>query len=131
MTPRALENHLANFTLFFLAIYGPLETWASWADGLSNPFYLVDFIGMVLLLWGAVYSRRSRPHSAPGLMAAGWGWIGANFWRATFGRVEELRAGGQLDYGSVEMCVVACGTATALACLALAVFLTVRANFAK
>lgn len=128
MRSRAVESRLANFTLVFVAVYGPLETWASWADGLSDPFYLVDFIGMTLLLWGAVHSRRSRPESAPGLMAAGWGWTGANFWRATFGRVNALRTGGQLDYGQVEMCVVACGTVMALACLALAVFLTVRAS---
>jgi hypothetical protein len=131
VTSRVLETRLANFTLVVLAIYGPLETWASWGDGLLDPFYLVDFIGMVLLVWGAIHSRRSHPHSAPGLLAAGWGWTGANFWRATFGRVQALRAGEQLDYGSVEMCVVACGTAMALGCLALAVFLTVRASSSK
>lgn len=131
MTSRATEDRLANFTMVFLAIYGPLETWASWADGLLDPFYLVDFIGMVLLLWGAVHSRRAHPHSAPGLLAAGWGWTGANFWRATFGRVSALRAGEQLDHGAVEMCVVACGTAMALACLVLAVVLTVRADSSK
>lgn len=86
---------------------------------------------MALLLWGAIHSRRSHPHNAPGLLAAGWSWTGANFWRAMFGRVNALRVGEQLDYGSAEMCVVACGTAMALVCLAIAVFLTFRANSAK
>jgi hypothetical protein len=121
----SLERSLAKFTVAFVAIYGPLETWASWADGLTDPFYLVDFIGMVLLLWGGVVSLRAS--AGPGVMAAGWAWTGANFWRATFGRVNALRAGEQLDHGLIEMCVVACGTALALACLGLALFLTARA----
>ncbi len=128
---RTSENYLANFTLVFVALYAPLETWFSWSYGLTSPFYMVDVIGMALLFWGAMHSRRARPRSAAGLLAAAWAWSGANFWRALFGRVQELRAGGQLDYGSAELCVVACSTAIALACLAWAAYLTARANSAS
>lgn len=124
-----VETGLANLTLGFVVLYVPVETWASWYDGplsLTNPFYIVDFIGMVLLLWGALHSRRARPRSAPAVLAAAWAWSSANFWRATFARVEDVRAGGQLDFGEVEMCVVACSTALALVCMVIALVLTAR-----
>lgn len=131
MTSRTLETRLANFTLGGLAIYAPLETYASWGDGLSSPYYLVDLIAMVLLLWGAIHSRRASPHSAPGLLAAGWGWFGANAWRATFDRVYAVRAGGQLEFGPVELWVVGGATAIAIVCLALVTSLTARASPAE
>ncbi len=120
-----LETGLRNFTLAFLLVYAPLETWASWGDGLTDPFYLVDFFGMVLLAWGAIHSRR-RPQSGAGVMVAGWAWSSANFWRALFGRINALGRGESLDYGFEELCVVACGTAIALVCLSVALVLTSR-----
>ena len=124
-----LERRLARFTLGFLAFYVPFETWFSWRYGesyaLLDPFYLVDFIGMVLLLWGALHSRR-HGYRAAGILTAGWAWTGANFWRAFWGRVSALDAGEQLDLGNLEFCIVGCGTAIALICLAISLYVSAR-----
>ena len=45
---------------------------------------------------------------APGVLTAGCGWPGANFWRATFDRIGTLQRGGTLDMGSLELRFV-CG----------------------
>ena len=80
MTPRSVETFIARFTLALLLVYAPLETWASWPSGLTNPFYLVDVVGFALLLWGALASLRARPGVAPGVLCAGYAWSGANGW---------------------------------------------------
>lgn len=125
MTARTLETGLANFTLGVLAIYFPLETFASWGE-LTHPFYLVDLIGMLLLLWGALRSRRARPAGAPGILAAGWAWVASNGWRAAFGRVEWLQAGNALDFGLAELCAVFCGLLLALVCLGVSLRLVAK-----
>jgi hypothetical protein len=126
MNLRTTETRLAKFTLAMLVIYFPLETWVSLPDGLTNPFYLVDLIAMALLLYGAVFSLRARPRSAPGVLCAAYGWTAANGWRATFDRVFELRAGGELEHGAAELCAVGCGTVLVLACFALSIWLVLR-----
>jgi hypothetical protein len=123
MNPRRIETAIAWLTLAALVIYIPAETYVSWPE-LWHPFYLVDFIAMVLLLWGAVHSLRARPHPAPGVLSAAYGWAAANGWRATFWRLAELRAGGELDYGPGEAWVVGCASAIALACFAILLVLT-------
>jgi hypothetical protein len=125
---RRLETGLAYLTLALLALYVPVETWASWGAGLSNPFYLVDLIAMVLLCAGAVRSLGARPRSSPALLCAALAWSGANGWRATFGRVAEVRRGGTLDHGMAELWVVGVATALNLLCLGLSIYLVVRAD---
>jgi hypothetical protein len=127
MSSRALETGLARFTLGMLLIYAPVETWASLPDGLLNPFYLVDFIAMVLLFAGAVVSLRARPLRSPGLLCAAYGWTAANGWRATFGRVAEIERGGALAHGTAEMWTVAIGSALALAGFAVLLYLVAKA----
>jgi hypothetical protein len=124
MPLRTLEDRLDTFTLVALVIFAPLETgvsmlWGGGLPGLLSPFYLVDFIGMALMALGIVVSRRARPRCAPGVLCAAYGWMGANGWRATFGRALEMSRGGNLHYGAPELWVV--GTLTALSLLALAV----------
>jgi hypothetical protein len=128
MNLRKAETHLARFTLGGLVVYVPVETWVSLPYGLWNPFYLVDLIAMLLLFFGAVHSLRARPRPAPGVLCAAYAWTAANGWRATFGRVLELSEGGELDYGTTELWTVGVGTALVLACLALSLFLVVRAS---
>ncbi|MCI0676084.1 MAG: hypothetical protein L0Y42_09955 [Phycisphaerales bacterium] len=123
MNPRRLETTIAWFTLGALVIYIPGETYVSWPE-LWHPFYLVDFIAMVLLLWGAVHSLRARPLPVPGLLCAAYGWAASNGWRATFWRLAELRAGGQLDYGNAEAWIVGCASAIALVCFVILLVLT-------
>ena len=73
MPARSLETALARVTLGMLVVYIPGETWASLPDGLLNPYYIVDAIAMVLLLFGALHSLRARPRPAPGMLCGGTG----------------------------------------------------------
>ena len=127
---RRSETILARATLVALLLYFPIETWASWRHqySLLNPFYLIDLIAMVLLLYGAIRSLRVRPRQAPGVLCAAYAWTSANGWRATWDRAFELRDGGALDYGAVELCVVGGATVLALMCLAASLHLLVRAE---
>jgi len=106
---------LIAFTVALLVVYVPIETWYSFPE-LWDPFYLVDLIGMVLLTSGVVRLRRAWPRV--GLLVAGYAWTAANFWRALFGRVAELKEGGQLDYGLAELCFTGCILLAALIGLA-------------
>jgi hypothetical protein len=111
-------------TLAGLVIYFPAETYVSWPGGLWHPFYLVDLIAMALLLWGAVHSLRARPQRSPGLLCGAYGWAAANGWRATFWRLSELRAGGELEYGVREAWTIGIASAVALAFFAVLLVLT-------
>lgn len=126
-----IESGLARFTLGALVIYVPVETWASLPDGLWNPFYLVDLIAMVLLFVGALRSLRLRPASAPGILCAGYAWEGANFWRATFGRLLDVLKGGSLTYGIGELWVVGAATILVLGCFAATLLLVTQAERAR
>ena len=101
------------FTIVLLIVYVPIETWYS-APELWDPFYVVDFIGMVLLTWGVVRVRRDGSPAGFAILAAGYGWEGANFWREFFGSIEALGRGETLELGNAELCFVACGTVAAL-----------------
>jgi hypothetical protein len=67
-----------------------------------------DLIAMVLLALGVVRSRQGRQLSALGLPVGGWGWLGANGWRATADRLESLAEGRALEFGAAETCCVVC-----------------------
>jgi hypothetical protein len=130
LDPRRVETVLAYATLAALVLYVPVETWVSaqYEYGLLNPFYVIDLIAMLLLLYGAVRSLRARPHPAPGALCAAYAWTAANGWRSTWDRVFDLKAGGQLDYGFEELCLIACATILSLMCLASAYALMLRAE---
>jgi hypothetical protein len=125
---RKIETGLACFTLGALVIYFPVETWASWGEGLWNPFYLVDLIAMILLFWGAMRSLRARPASSPAVLCAAYAWSVANGWRATFGRMFDLLEGGTLDHGAAEMWAVSIATAIGVTCLILSLYLVIRST---
>jgi hypothetical protein len=130
MKTRGSETRLARATLLALLFYFPVETWASWRHEywLLNPFYIVDLVAMGLLLYGASRSLQARPRSTPGALCAAYAWTAANGWRATWGRAFELRDGGQLDHGLVELWVVGGATLLSLLCLAWSFHLMVRAD---
>ena len=90
-----------------------MKTFAAWlalafgtflaiAEALRNsgevqwwPFWVVDYIAVGLLLWGAV-AVLWRPEAKRGLpiLTAGWGFACAMFWMSFFGHVDEvLRSG--------------------------------------
>lgn len=124
MNSRHVETAIAWFTLGGLVIYVPGETYVSWPQGLLHPYYLVDLIAMALLAWGAAHSLRARPQCASGLLCGAYGWAAANGWRATFWRLTELRAGGELEFGNSEAWVVGIASAIALALFAILLILT-------
>jgi hypothetical protein len=51
-------------------------------------------------------------------------WATANGWRATFGRLSAIRAGGTLEYGATEMWTVGLTTAFGLTIFATLLVLT-------
>jgi hypothetical protein len=63
---------------------------------------------MVLLVVGFARVRHEAAAGATALLAAGYGWTGANFWRALFDRLFEIADGRVLDYGLAEICFTAC-----------------------
>jgi hypothetical protein len=131
MDSRKIETILARFTLGFVAIYFPVETYASWRYGLLNPFYVVDLIAMILLVWGALRSLRASPSSRPAILCAAYGWTAANAWRSATGRIYEVRGGGRLDFGDAEFWIVIVSTALILACFAVSLVLTARRPTAR
>jgi len=108
-----MDRSLATYTSWILVFYAPIETWASWPE-LYSPYYLVDVIAMVLLTVGVVRSRQGGQLPGLGFLTGGWGWLGANGWRATADRFELLAEGGSLELGAAEMCFVVCGTIAAI-----------------
>ena len=116
---------LLTLTIVLLVIYAPIETWYS-LPALWSPFYLVDFIGIVLLTWGVVRCKREATPASLAVLAAGYAWEGANFWRALFGRLEAMAGGAELRLGLAELCFVLCGTAVALIGLAWSLRLAIK-----
>ena len=124
MNLRRIETAIAWFTIAALAVYAPGETYVSWSHGLTSPYYLVDLMAMILLLWGAVRSLRARPECLPGILCAAYGWASANGWRSTFARLDRIREGAPLEYGDAEVWVVGVATAMALTIFIMLLVLT-------
>ena len=63
-TLRRSETRLAWITLALSAVYIPVEIWVSLPD-LTHPFFVIDAIAMVLLVWGrpALAAGASAPRS--------------------------------------------------------------------
>jgi hypothetical protein len=101
------QTRLTTYSFAVLVVYAPIEIWYS-SPQLWDPFFLVDLIGIVLLGVGAVRYRRTGAPTSLGMLIAGYAWTSANFWRALFDRLVELRAGGTLDYGLLELCFTTC-----------------------
>lgn len=125
---RKTESILAYFTLGFCALYLPIETFASWRYGLLSPFYLVDLIAIVLLVWGALRSLGARPERRPAILCAAYGWTAANAWRSAIGRIYEVRGGGRLDFGAPELWIVLISTVLILGCFSVSLLLVARAG---
>ena len=86
---------------------------------------------MGLLLSGATRSLRAQRRPAPGLLCAAYAWTSANGSRATWDRAFELRHGGALDYGPVELWAVGGATILALMCFASCIHFVLRAERAR
>jgi hypothetical protein len=94
---------LSRLSIGFLAISIPVETVYSWRLGLADPYYLAKVVGWILLAAGVAQLRTPRPSLALALLAAGWSWFAANFWRAVADRFARLAAAQVLRLGSLEL----------------------------
>jgi hypothetical protein len=117
----------------FALVFLPIETWVSWSnDGrplsvLDVSGYLVNIAGVAIMLWGTVSLRRGRAH-ADGLIAAGWGWTTAVFWRATNLRFLLASAGEPLTFGATELWLAPVATLIVAALFARSLMAMVGAN---
>ena len=97
----------------FLLVSVVVETAYSWGS-LGDAYFLVKVVGWILLAVGATRIRARNPHGLT-YLAAGWGWMAANFWRAIADRLTHIGAGQTLRLGSVEIvfagsCLTVCLT---------------------
>jgi hypothetical protein len=101
-----IHRRLVRFTWIFAFIFLPLETYVSFRyEGLSFTsfsWYAVNIVGVGVSLWGVSGLRRGVVY-APGLLAAGWGWTTATFWRGTNLRYWLASEGEQLSFGEFEL----------------------------
>jgi hypothetical protein len=108
-TAITLRSFVISFTWLWAAVFVPIETYLSFS-GEPYPLpgygvlsgYVVNVLGVGLTLWGAVSLRRGRSY-AEGVLAAGWGWTTAVFWRATNLRYWYAAEYGELEFGSKEL----------------------------
>ena len=132
-TVRTLETHIARLTLIALAVFAPIETYASWqmlggAKGLIHPSYIVTFTAMVLMLVGARHSLRARPRCSPALMCISHAWIVAYGLRAVIWRTRAVGRGLELHFGIVELWATAAAVTVGVAMLCVSLVLTLRAS---
>ena len=123
------ELLMARVTLVALAVYFPLETYVTWSiaglSGFLYSSYLANVLGMALMLWAATAARRGRPEG-PGLLAAGWSWTAATFWRATSDRYWLSSLGMPLYAGPVELWLAPIVTSIAVAAVVASLVLLVK-----
>ena len=92
---------IAILAVCFLLVSVVVETAYSWRS-LGDAYFLVKVAGWILLSWGAMHIRAGNPRGLT-FLAAGWGWMAANFWRAVADRFADISSGQTLRLGSVEI----------------------------
>src|SRR6185436_9356986 len=103
MEGRASSSRAWILGVCFLAVSVPVETTYSWRLGLTEPYYLVKCVGWALLALGVYRFHGVSPAQGVAFLAAGWGWLGANFWRAVADRLARIGAGQTLRLGSLGL----------------------------
>ena len=126
MIQRRIETWIAKFTLGFLVIYIPIETWTSLPYGLLNPFYLVDCSGNGINGLGGILSLKLGPSPSPEILCVAYSWATANGWRATFWRVDHIKKGGDLDRGMTELWGLGIVTSLAIIIFCILIYLVVN-----
>jgi hypothetical protein len=113
-----LKSLVVWFTWIFVVVFVPIETYLSWSsDPTAFSGYAVNVFGVGIMLWGALSLRKARPY-AEGLLATGWGWTTATFWRGTNLRYWLATHGEPLYFGSLELWLAPVFTLMAGAALA-------------
>jgi hypothetical protein len=121
-----LKSSIVKFTWIWAIVFVPIETYISFSNAHpSVSGYVVNVVGVGLTLWGAVSLRKGRPY-AEGVLATGWGWTTAVFWRATNLRFWFASQGQTLSFGSIELWFAPLFTVMAGAALVGSLVLLVR-----
>jgi len=90
-------------TWTWAVVFVPIETYLSFRrETIPWSGYTVNVLGVAISVWALMSLQRRRPY-ADGLLAAGWAWTTAVFWRATNLRYAIARDGGPLDFGNLEL----------------------------
>lgn len=129
MTTRQLGRWTTLFTFTWLIVYAPLETYVTWsiggAGGLLHSAYILDVAGMGLMLWGALATSRGAPAGST-ILAVGWSWTAAVFWRATADRFWWSSLGHSLYFGPSELWLAPAITAVAVGGFVASLVLAIR-----
>lgn len=125
---------VVGFTFAGLAVYFPLETYVTWSiagvRGFLYSSYIANVVGMGMMLWGSVATRKGQPFG-PGLLATGWSWTAATFWRATSDRFWLTSLGMPLYAGPMELWLAPIVTGLAVVGLAASLVLLVSSQSAR
>jgi hypothetical protein len=98
-----LKSIVVWFTWIWAVVFVPIETYLSWWSAPPRlSAYVVNVFGVGLMLWGIVSLRRGRPY-AEGVLATGWGWMTAVFWRGANLRYWLAVQGKPLSFGRLEL----------------------------
>jgi hypothetical protein len=99
-----LVRTLVQFTWLWAVVFLPIETYLtwSWAGTLLNSGYVVNVVGVGIAIWGALSVRAGHPY-AEGVLATGWAWTTAVFWRGTNLRYWLAGRDEPLAFGSLEL----------------------------
>ena len=121
-----LSRTLIWFTWIWAVVFVPIETYITWsiAHNLLLSGYAVNVLGVGIMLWGVIGLRGGRLY-AEGVLATGWGWTTAVFWRATNLRYWLAAKGEPLSYGSMELWLAPVFTMMAAAALLCSLVLLV------
>jgi hypothetical protein len=126
---KQLANWVSACTFTWLSVYVPLETYVTWSiagvRGFLYSSFILNVVGMGLMLWGAV-AVRLRRSTGPAVLAIGWSWTAATFWRATSDRFWWVSLGHELFAGRAELWLAPILTALALGGLAASMLLVFR-----
>jgi hypothetical protein len=115
-------------TLLWVAVYLPVETYVSWKGlGVFRFSYLVDLVGIALLIAGGGAAWRGRPYCGA-LLATGWAWTAANFWRGTMERYATSARGFLPWAHRNELWIGPLVTVMAMAALAASLWIAFRAT---
>lgn len=126
-----LRNVIAACTFIWVGVYFPLETYVTWdLDGARAwlwASYVMNVVGMGLMFWSGLAARRRQPE-APALLAVGWAWTAATFWRATANRFWWVAEGRELYVGPIELWLAIGFTTVAVAFTAASIVLVFKST---
>ena len=107
-------------------VFVPIETYLSFRRA-SPPIsgYVVNVLGVAITLWAVWTLGKGRPY-AQGLLATGWAWTTAVFWRASNLRYSIAHDGRPLDFGTLELWLAPVFTLLAAAALVGSIVLLVN-----